>query len=93
MKTSLFEVQNLVLRPIFALAHDFDDAANLLSDSLTRGMGMRPDADFDIVMRKLVKGSPEHLLEDWCKQGKRGFVWPVGEERNWELTEFVGHLF
>lgn len=68
MKTTLFEVKNLVVRPIFALAHDFNDAAKLLSDSLTRGMGMRPDADFDIVMRKLVKGSPEHLLKDWCKR-------------------------
>lgn len=44
-------------------------------------------------MRKLVKGSPEHLLKDWCNRGKRGFVWPIGEERNWELTEFVAHLF
>lgn len=47
MKSSLFEVQNLVQRPTFALAHDFYDAAKLLSDSLTRGRGMRPDADLD----------------------------------------------
>lgn len=33
MKSSLFEVQNLVQRPTFALAHDFYDAAKLLSDA------------------------------------------------------------
>lgn len=57
MKTRWFKVQNLVVRPIFALAHDFDNAAKLLSDSLTRGMGMRPDADFGMSCANLLKGA------------------------------------
>lgn len=88
MQTHVFQIQNIFIRRIHTIARDFDDAARLLSDGFSRGIGGRPeDADFDVVLCKIGDNSPALALRDWAEQGLRGIAWPYGGEQGWRLVE------
>ena len=83
----IFRIENIILKPQFVLAHDYDDAANIFGYSLVMGLGNRPDADFDIVRLKVKRDGPARPLIEWAREGMRGMAWLVDDGAGWEMCQ------